>query len=378
MKKKHKIIDLFCGAGGFTLGSHFAGFDTVLAIDIDKDITASFNNNFAKTSLLLEDVSRLSPAYIRDKANSKTDRIAGIIGGPPCQGFSHIGKRNKNDERNTLVNHFFRIVSKIKPTFFVMENVPGIMHGFGRRILTSGIDLVHRRYEILGPLTLNAVDFGAATIRRRVFVIGYLPEYMERLTEVDINTLKIMTPASTADAINDLPKLCKGYKNDNDEYLAFYPKDIDEDLISAYARRARKAPPKRSVSKIISDAHANGIVSGYQPTTHTQDVFKRFSKILPGQTDNISRCQRLSWNMPCNTLRAGTGKDKGGYQSIRPIHPEEDRVISVREAARIQGFPDWFQFHPTIWHSFRMIGNSVSPYIAKAILSQIAKKLDNN
>jgi len=375
MKKKHKIIDLFCGAGGFTLGAHYAGFHTALAIDIDKDITASFSNNFSKTSLLLKDVSCLSPTEIKDKTNSKTDLIDGIIGGPPCQGFSHIGRRNQNDERNSLVNHFFRIVAAIKPTFFVMENVPGILHGFGRHLLDSGIDLVYKQYEILGPSILNAVDFGAATIRRRVFVIGYRPEYMERLTEDDIYAPKITTPVSVRDAINDLPKLCKGHNNDPGEYFAFYPKNKDLRLISTYARNAREAPPTHSVSKTINDNYAKGMVSGYKTTIHTRDVIERFSRVLPGKTDAVSKCPRLSWDIPCNTLRAGTGKDRGGYQSIRPIHPEENRVISVREAARIQGLPDWFQFHPTIWHSFRMIGNSVSPYMGFHLLDLIRKRL---
>nr|WP_249812095.1 DNA cytosine methyltransferase [Bradyrhizobium sp. 188] len=95
----------------------------------------------------------------------------------------------------------------------------------------------------------------------------------------------------------------------------------------------------------------------------------------PGEIDSVGRHPRLSWEGQCPNLRAGTGKDKGSYQAVRPIHPEEDRVITVREAARLQGFPDSFRFHPTVWHSFRMIGNSVSPIIAQAILSLIAERM---
>jgi len=376
MRKHYKIIDLFCGAGGFTLSAHYAGFHTVLAIDADRDVTASFTSNFVQTPLLLADISRLSPTYIRNKINSKKSTIDGIVGGPPCQGFSYIGRRQQNDERNSLVNHFFRIVAAIEPTFFVMENVPGILHDFGRQILDSCINLVHKRYEILGPLILDAADFGAATIRRRVFVIGYRPEYMGLLDEACINADK-RKPVTVFDAIQDLPKLNTGYKtNGNSEYWALYSQNINLKRISVYARNARKAPPKGSVSQTISTAHAKGMISGYQKTNHTREVIERFSRISPGEIDKVSKCQRLSWDLPCRTLRAGTGKDKGGYQSIRPIHPKEDRVISVREAARIQGFPDWFQFHPTMWHSFRMIGNSVSPYIGRAILGQIAKRLE--
>jgi DNA (cytosine-5)-methyltransferase 1 len=93
--------------------------------------------------------------------------------------------------------------------------------------------------------------------------------------------------------------------------------------------------------------------------------------------DKIGRHPRLAWGGQCPTLRAGTGADRGSYQSVRPIHPSENRVITVREAARLQGFPDSHLFHPTVWHSFRMIGNSVSPIIAKAVFQAIRSKVEN-
>jgi DNA (cytosine-5)-methyltransferase 1 len=98
--------------------------------------------------------------------------------------------------------------------------------------------------------------------------------------------------------------------------------------------------------------------------------------VEPGGVDAVGRHQRLDWRGQCPTLRAGTGSDRGSYQSVRPIHPEHDRVITVREAARLQGFPDRHMFHPTTWHSFRMIGNSVSPIIARAIFGAIAERFD--
>jgi len=114
-KLQPAIINLFSGAGGFCLGAHLAGFYTILAIDIDKDITASFRHNFPHSTLLLEDVSKIDPSEMIKKIDQKNCRIHGIIGGPPCQGFSVIGKRNPHDERNELVLHFFRFVKKIEP-----------------------------------------------------------------------------------------------------------------------------------------------------------------------------------------------------------------------------------------------------------------------
>ena len=107
------------------------------------------------------------------------------------------------------------------------------------------------------------------------------------------------------------------------------------------------------------------LVSGNLGTYHTKEVLRRWRKIRPGKTDDVSWTVRLDPKGFCPTLRAGTNKDHGGFQSLRPIHPWEDRVITPREAARLQGFPDWFVFHPTKWHSFRQIGNSVSPILSR-------------
>ena len=343
MKERHKIIDLFCGAGGFTLGAHDSGFHSVLAIDVDKDVTASFKHNFIETPLLLKDISHLKPNDILSTIKVKKTEIAGIVGGPPCQGFSYIGRRQKYDERNSLIKHFFRIVAAIEPTFFVMENVPGILTGFGREILDSGIDLVYNKYKILGPLILDAADFGAATVRRRVFIIGCRQGNMKILNFEDINISK-KASANVYNAIHDLPKLSEGLESGDGESWAQYSQNVNTKQIGVYAQNARKVPSKQSVSTMIRAYHAKHMISGYQKTNHTQGVIRRFSEILPGEIDKVSKCKRLSWDSPCTTLRAGTGKDKGSYQSIRPIHPDENRVISVREAARIQDFLTGFNF----------------------------------
>ncbi|WP_442852267.1 DNA cytosine methyltransferase [Roseobacter sp. CCS2] len=116
-------------------------------------------------------------------------------------------------------------------------------------------------------------------------------------------------------------------------------------------------------------------MTGFQGTTHSEDVQARFGSVIQGGVDAKSRYPRLAWDRPAPTLRAGTGSDRGSFQAARPIHPDEARVISIREAARIQGFPDWFDFHRTKWHSHRMIGNSVCPIVSHAIFSRIAAHL---
>lgn len=121
-----------------------------------------------------------------------------------------------------------------------------------------------------------------------------------------------------------------------------------------------------------------GYISGFMNTVHSDSVKKRYEEVEPGKMDYVSKSVKLKWNGQAPTLRAGTGSDKGSYQAVRPLHPDHGRVITVREAARLQGFPDWFVFHPTKWHSFRMIGNSVSPHLSHKILSLIKSKLGKN
>ena len=117
------------------------------------------------------------------------------------------------------------------------------------------------------------------------------------------------------------------------------------------------------------------LVNGCVPTKHTVAVRTRFSRLQFNERDRVSKAKRLDPNGYCPTLRAGTGPEKGSYQAVRPIHYRYNRVITPREAARLQGFPDWFELPETIWHSFRQIGNSVSPIVAEQILSVIYQKL---
>ena len=357
MPTNPQVIDLFCGAGGLSLGAHLAGFTTALAVDIDSKLTSSFSENFPGSNVLLTDISRLSGTTLLAKASLKKSAEFGLVGGPPCQGFSLMGRRDVKDPRNTLIGHFFRLVQETEPAFFVMENVPGILLGSARDFLDNAMtDL--KGYTMLGPIQVDASDFGAATKRERVIVIGFRNG---KFAEGLLNQHKVLEKTTVRSAIADLPEPAKsGWGS--------YPKDSN---ISTYASHARQVHESLGMFAFKEKIQA-GRVSGLQPTKHTKEVRKRFSKVLPGKSDSVSRCPRLAWDQLAPTLRAGTGPDHGSFQSIRPIHPDRNRVITVREAARLQGFPDWFKFHETKWHSFRMIGNSVSPIAAEILLKSIA------
>lgn len=367
--EKPLILDLFCGCGGFSLGAELAGFHSIAAVDIDPTLQSAYKRNFPKTKAVESDVSEIQLNDWRQLIGKS--RPAGIIGGPPCQGFSRMGKRQKDDPRNNLVHHFYRHVKELSPKFFVMENVQGLLDEENIETLMTGIDQVSNRYEILGPFVVNAANFGAPTNRFRVIVIGYDPAEVDPLSIEGFLGHGIQT--NIREAISDLPGPIPDPKDENNFGWAKYPRIKSK--LSDYSLKMRAMPPAG-----IGDAEAISLlksryISGLVETQHSSAVIERFRTTPNGRPDPISRSYRLSWSGLSPTLRAGTGADKGSFQAVRPIHPSQGRVITVREAARIQGFPDWFIFHPTKWHSFRMIGNSVSPLVSEFILQEIKKSL---
>jgi DNA (cytosine-5)-methyltransferase 1 len=192
----------------------------------------------------------------------------------------------------------------------------------------------------------------------RLFVIGFDKEQVE----IPNQAILFESPKSVVtvgDAIRDIA-------------TAVFDQ-IEEDGFEYWKYDSRR----KASQYALTMRSKSGRFTGHQMTTHTKSTLRRFSKIPPGGRDEVGKYFRLSWEGLCPTLRAGTGSDKGSYQAVRPIHPDQDRVITPREAARLQGFPDEFVFHPTVWHSCRMIGNSVSPLIAEALLSRIRSALSS-
>lgn len=351
MQARPRIVDLFCGCGGFSLGAHAAGLGPSVAVDIDPILTSSFSANHPTTKLVLADLSKLDGGSIERIAGGPVD---GVFGGPPCQAFSDIGQRREDDPRRSLLGHFFRLINELRPSFFVMENVKGLAYADARPVLDAALNIVSGSYTILGPVTLDAAEFGAATKRPRLFVIGYDAARVNHLSTQDIDAVR-RPPATVTAAIGDLVSAeMVGDANGFDVWRV-----TDAGRPNGYAGRLRSP---------------DGTFTGHRRTIHTPRVVERFAKVAPGDADPVGRHPRLHWRGQCPTLRAGTGSDRGSFQSVRPIHPEEPRVITVREGARLQGFPDRFLFHPTVWHSFRMIGNSVSPIVSEALFTVISQK----
>lgn len=365
-----KVIDLFAGAGGLSLGTARAGFNVVASVEIDTFAVESHKENFPKARHIQQSVASLSGKELLKLANVRQGELDGLIGGPPCQGFSTMGKRQVDDPRNDLFLHFFRLVKETSPAFFVAENVPGILNEQYDEIRESAFSLVRKEYVLLKPIKVKASDFGAPTTRTRIFFIGYDPRrFRSEIRAESFNPTSKVKLINVRDALTNLPtdidpngaSESAGWRFVKNEYRRSH----------FFNRISGLIPRGVGNNNAMERFFEHGQVSGCIGTLHSSEVEARFQALAHGEQDVISRAIRLDPNGFCPTLRAGTASDRGSFQAVRPIHSECPRVITPREAARLQGFPDWFIFHPTKWHSFRQIGNSVSPIVAEHILKVI-------
>lgn len=359
-------IDLFAGAGGLSLGFEQAGFDIGAAVEIDPIHCATHEFNFPNTKAICASVVDMTGTEIRRQANLGEADIDVVFGGAPCQGFSMMGKRALDDQRNQLVFHYVRLVAELRPKFCVFENVKGLTLGKHAQFLDELIvALGVAGYRVLLPYrVLNASDFGVPQDRRRLFLIGAradqtMPNYP--------NPVEHRT--SVWDAIGDLP--------DADQFSELVALDSVATAWtseSIYTKRMRGLADDPSNFGYERSFNTDVLTCSLR-TEHTALSQQRFLATESGDTEPISRFKKLHPDGFCNTLRAGTDSARGAFTSPRPIHPFLPRVITVREAARLHSYPDWFRFHSTKWHGFRQIGNSVPPLLGRAVASQIMAAL---
>lgn len=359
-------IDLFAGAGGLSLGFEQAGFDVAAAVEIDPIHCATHEYNFPDCKTICASVTDVTGSEIRRLAGLGNQEIDVVFGGAPCQGFSLIGKRALDDPRNQLVFHYVRLVSELQPKYCVFENVKGLTLGkhsdFLKELITA---LGEAGYDITLPYrVLNAADYGVPQDRKRLFLLGTrrglsAPVYPEP-TSLRVNV---------EEAIGDLPDA-----NRFDELRSVDFIRTAWTTESSYARRLRALENDPTDFSYRREFDREMLTSSLR-TEHTPLSQERFMATEHGKTEQISRFRKLPPKGLCNTLRAGTDSARGAFTSPRPIHPYFPRVITVREAARLHSYPDWFRFHATKWHGFRQIGNSVPPLLGRAVASSIIQAL---
>ncbi len=365
-------VDLFSGAGGMSLGFEQAGFDVVGAVEVDPVHAAVHKFNFPNCATLCRDISKLSGAEIRKAAGIGKRAVDLVVGGAPCQGFSLIGHRALEDPRNALVGEFVRIVCELDARYFVFENVKGLTVGRHKAFLEELVLAFEERgYSIRKPWkVLNAAEYGVPQNRERLILLGAkkglrLPDYPDSKSEVP----------KCEDALDDLPNA--------DDYKALL--DNDEVRLPANAWKY----PSRYASELRCKSNTGwhyGYVRDWDPrvltssmrTGHTDISQRRFKETIGGETEPISRFFKLAATGISNTLRAGTDAARGAFTSPRPIHYRYPRCVTVREMARLHGFPDWFRFQQTKWHGARQIGNAVPPPLARAVGSMVISTIGHH
>lgn len=359
--KRPIAIDLFCGAGGMSLGFEQAGFDVILGIDFDGHHIASHKRNFPLGRAVCTSVAGLTAAQIREYAGCNAE-IDLLFGGPPCQGFSNMGHRDTSDPRNTMVDEFVRIAMELQPKCVVMENVPGMIAGKTRAVLDRALKSLSQDYNITSPVqVLNAANYGVPQDRKRVFVMAVRKDIAAAVDYPRATTPNDADKVTVADAILDLPSI--------EDYDVLYNQNeikYDKKPQSRYAKIARGTT--RDTSDLsVPRLWDRKTCTGCTRTKHAPNTVELYKATAPGMTVPGHKLPRLDPNGLCPTLRAGSDSTRGSYTSPRPVHPFLPRCLSVRESARLHGYPDWFSFVPTKWHAYKQIGNSVCPPVARAV-----------
>jgi DNA (cytosine-5)-methyltransferase 1 len=347
-----KVLDLFCGVGGFSLGMEQAGFDVVGAVEYDPQHAGTHLYNFPLTTTYCKSVSD----FTRHDLPTEIE-IDVIIGGPPCQGFSQGGLRNVNDSRNNLILEFMRVVEQMQPKYFVIENVPALIYSdYLTAIQTTaeraGYDCYYQK--------LNAINFGVSQDRVRVFIVGVRGDrkfdYPQPTTTGDRLSILLPPAPTVGECLAGLP-IIENYDQLFCTDKINWHHSPEENFYYGYRRLV---PPA---------------LSGNQRTRHSPEVVERFKNTKPGDREPVSRFYKLDPAGYARTLRAGTGRERGTHTAPRPIHPLLNRCITVREGARLMGYPDWFRFGASISTGFRQVGNSVAPPVARAIGAEILKSM---
>jgi DNA (cytosine-5)-methyltransferase 1 len=366
------VVDLFSGVGGLSLGAARAGFQLRAAVELDTEALRAHKRNFPKAIHLRRSVRRISGRDLCRHVGLPLGAAFGLVGGPPCQGFSVIGRRDHTDPRNKLFTHFFRLVHETRPVFFLAENVPGILSDANARLLDAALSLVPARYQLLKPILVSAHDYGAPTSRTRVFFVGFDPERINRLDALSFAPPRQREFIRVRDALRGLPnRVDPSWQREENGWRRVSRPDH-----SAFAARLWGLVPqgvgdRQALLRLRDHREASGNLGSF----HSSKVARRYAAVRPGDIDKVTKSRRLVLDGFCPTLRAGTGFDRGRFQAVRPLHPVHNRVITPREGARLQGFPDWFQFAPTKWHSFRLLGSSVSPIVAERLLVAVRRAL---
>lgn len=335
------FLDLFAGAGGLSLGLRSAGWQPLLAIEYWNEAATTYGKNFGGEAVWESDIADVSVSALAARLDCAPDWV---VGGPPCQGFSTVGKRARHDPRNRLFLEFHRIVECLKPNGFILENVLGLRD-------MRFVDEVKSTFAELGYTVtfhvLKAADYGVPQLRRRVVFVGRLgscrwlgptPSHSDR------------DYVSVWDAIGDLPPLKPGETEESygESVITSYQAAMRIGSMQLQGHTASKHPDHlvKAISFIPDGGNRQSIPVRYQPASGFHNSYSRLNSKLPAVaiTSNMSK-----------------------PSATRCIHPFQNRGLTAREGARLQGFPDAFHFHGGHVSQRLQIANAVPPLLAAAM-----------
>lgn len=370
--------DFFAGAGGLSESLHLAGVKVLFANEIDRWAKMTYEQNHPNTAFECSDITNLTPDLINKKIEEKLGIIPGEVdimaGGPPCQGFSIIGQRNIDDPRNRLFHQFLRLVEQIRPKVFIMENVFGLLSMQNGAVKDEIIEaFTQAGYVVSEPKVLTAADFGVPQIRRRVFFLGI---------RNDLSNTPLLYPKPT-----HIPKDLFSVKNSMKKYITVGEaiSDLPESVVESIGTDIGDglpyaSKPKSDYQKIM---RKNSTIVFNHHTKRLLDTrMERISILAEGATQvslprelqaggHENKYRRLSSRQPSPTLTAHMSKDLSDF-----IHPNYHRPITVREAARLQSFPDSYFFVGSEFQQLKQVGNAVPPLLGYAVIKCVIQQLD--
>lgn len=353
--KKYKVIDLFAGVGGLSYGfAHNDNFEIVMANEYDKDIATAYRMNYPTVDMIQGDIRNLSEEELKKHIGDGVDLI---VGGPPCQSYSTLGKRQMDDRAN-LFKEYCRVLSIVQPKAFVFENVSGLLSMQGGTL----IEVIKGKFRELGydvkSKVLNAVDFGVPQYRDRVILVGMKGKNTFEYPE-PTHGEGLLPYVTLEDAFSDLPVLKSGEES------------------TQYANK-----PKNDFQKYLR-TNSNSLTENVVPTNGEHLI--RIMQALPdgGSKDDLpeeirpksgygNTYAKMWWKRPAPTVT----RNFATPSSSRCIHPRDSRAMTTREGARLQSFPDDYKFYGSRSTKNLEIGNAVPPLLSIAIAKEIEKALD--
>ena len=365
--EEFNVIDLFCGCGGFSKGFQDAGFNVRFGIDLWNDATVTYKKNFPNAVVLNEDITKVDGNTILKMCGLKAGEVDVIIGGPPCQGFSVSGKRMIDDERNKLYKSFVELVKEIQPRVFVMENVPGLIRLFNGKVGEQVVeDFTSIGYTVKHKI-LSSDNYGVPQQRKRVFFVGLNNKAFSDPTiywyPTEITGIGELFPAITSkEAISDLDFV------PDDRVLG---EDIPYELPAQSEYQVMMRKNSKSIlnhSITLHNARTKEIIAMVPDGGNYKDLPK---ELWSTRKVHIA-WTRMDSKKPCFTIDTGHNHH---------FHYRANRVPTVRESARIQSFPDTFEFIGIKTSQLKQVGNAVPPLLAKAVAESVIsvlKRSNNN